>query len=66
MKTQKCPPPMLETSMVDPLGGADEDPRASTTHVEDVDDDPPGGADEYLGAPTTYVEDVDGGPLGSC
>jgi hypothetical protein len=56
---------MSETSMADPLGGADEDLRASTTHVEDIDDGPPGGADEDPRAPTTYVEDVDGGPLGS-
>jgi hypothetical protein len=65
MKTRKCPPPMSETSMADPLGGADEDLRASTTHVEDIDDGPPGGTDEDLRAPTTYVEDVDGGPLRS-
>jgi hypothetical protein len=41
METRECPPPMLETSMTGPLGGADEDPGAPTTHVGDIDGGPP-------------------------
>jgi hypothetical protein len=59
---QEHPQPMLETSIVGPLGGADRDPGALTTYVEDVDAGPVGGAIGDLGAPTTYVGDVDGRP----
>jgi hypothetical protein len=34
------PPPMLKTSMTDPLGGNTGYLRASITYVEDVDDAP--------------------------
>jgi hypothetical protein len=61
---QEHPQPMLETSIVGPLGGADRDPRALTTYVEDVDTGPVGGAIGDLGGPTTYVGDIDGRPLG--
>jgi hypothetical protein len=43
---------MSETSMIDPLGGADGDPGVSTTYVGDP------------GVSTTYIRDIDGGPLG--
>jgi hypothetical protein len=42
-KTRECPPPMSKTSMMGPLGGADENPGAPTTYVEDVDGRPLGG-----------------------
>jgi hypothetical protein len=55
---------MSETSKIDPLGGADEDPGVPTTYVGDIDDAPLGGAVGDPAVPTTYIRDIDGGPPG--
>jgi hypothetical protein len=62
METEERPPPMSETLMVVPLGGADGDSGAPTTYVRDVDGGTLGGTDGDPGASTTYVGGVDGGP----
>jgi hypothetical protein len=64
METREHPPPMSETSMLGSLGGADGDPGAPTTYIEDVDGGPLGDTDGDPKPPTTYVGDVDGGPPG--
>jgi hypothetical protein len=64
METRERPPPMSETSMLGSLRGADGDPGAPTTYIEDVDGGPLGDTDGDPKPLTTYVGDVDGGPLG--
>jgi hypothetical protein len=53
-----CPPPMMKTSMVGPLGGDAGGPGEPTTYAEDVDGGPLGGEAENPGAPTTYCKDI--------
>jgi hypothetical protein len=41
LETQERPPPILNASMADPLGGDARDPRAPTTNLGDIEDGAP-------------------------
>jgi hypothetical protein len=61
---RECPPPMLKTSMVGPLGGDVGGPGVPTTYAEGINGGALRGDAGGPGEPTTYAEDVDGWPLG--